>query len=246
MAAVRRDHGLVGLDFARPPRDLARPPGRVARGVDCGQSSTRTTSSDRCTCSPRPPSGSATYCIRVRQRSVGGTSSTTIGRSSPARRCSCSRTTVVFHARWAATSTCWRSHPPHAAGPAYGHAARRHPVDRGGQHRDRVAAPEAVPVAALGDLHDDPLARQGVAHEDDAVPSGLVGGDAGHAVTAVRDRADVDVVPRPHPRGAASGPLARASRGARAPTTHGRTLTGAPGGRRPAGAGSHRAAGRRP
>ena len=71
------------------------------------------------------------------------------------------------------------------------------PVGGGYVDADGVAAPEPVAVGALGDLDDDPLARQGVAHEHDA---GLRLGEPGDAVPAVGDGTHLDLEALPHPR----------------------------------------------
>ena len=82
-------------------------------------------------------------------------------------------------------------------------AGRGDAIGGGYVDADGVAAPEPVAVGALGDLHDHPLARQRMADEDDA---GVGLGEAGDAVPAVGDRADLDLEALPHPRAAAGAP----------------------------------------
>ena len=113
-----------------------------------------------------PPSGRWTYCIRLRQREPvgGGTSSTVTSRSSPASLESCSATTAAFSRRCSASVTCWKSQPPQAPGPAYGHGGR-HPVRGRVVHLDRVGPQE--PAVVLGDLRGHALPGQRVPDEDD-------------------------------------------------------------------------------
>ena len=77
---------------------------------------------------------------------------------------------------------------------------RGDPVRGRGQHLDGVSAPEAVAVRALGDLDDDPLARQRVSYEDHP-RLGL--GEPGDAVAAVGHRSDLGLEALPHPRATA-------------------------------------------
>ena len=65
----------------------------------------------------------ATYCIRARQASpsVGrprAPARPSTSRSMPASRDSCSSTTAALSRRCSARSTCWKSQPPQAPGPA--------------------------------------------------------------------------------------------------------------------------------
>ena len=90
------------------------------------QSSTATTSCERCLRRPGDPAGATAHCTRVRQSSPssgspGPTLSTVTSTSSPASRCSCSATTAALSLRWAGSATCWKSQPPHRSGPANGH-----------------------------------------------------------------------------------------------------------------------------
>ncbi len=145
----------------------------------------------------------------MRQRSVGGTSSTTTSQVEPGQALQL----LAHHGRLQAALR-GEVDVLEVAAAAGARARRTGTAPAPGRATavstdDGVAAPEAVALAALGDLHDDPLPGQGVPDEDDAVASGLVGGDAGHAVAAVGDRADLDLVARPDPGGSAGRPLPR-------------------------------------
>jgi hypothetical protein len=76
---------------------------------------------------------------------------------------------------------------------------RQHTIRRCHPDLDGVGAPERRALAGLGESREHPLARQGVADEDDATSAGAVRAgcpvvdriQAGHAVPAVRDGADL-------------------------------------------------------
>ena len=93
-------------------------------------------------------------------------------------------------------------------------ARGRDAAGSGLEHLDGVGAHEAVAHPPLGDPRDDALTGQRVAHEDDLA---LV---AGHAVTAVGHRPDVDG-PLPADERLAAGRRARGSgaRSQRSPRT---------------------------
>ena len=100
--------------------------GSRASGWAIRHVSTSTTSWERCLRRPLSPPGRWTYCIRVRQASPSwspGTGSTSTSRSSPANRVSCSSTTLALSLRCSASSTCWKSQPPHPPGCASGQGA---------------------------------------------------------------------------------------------------------------------------
>ena len=112
------------------------------------------------------------------------------GPSTPARRCSCSRSTAVFSSRWVGASACCQSQPPHPPARAHGHGAAD-PAGSGLEHRDRVGPAERT-AAVVGDDRVHPLARQRVPDEHDALAP-VVAPHARDAVAAVRDGADVQV-----------------------------------------------------
>ena len=93
--------------------------------VAMGHRSTGTRSWLRWRWRPTVPSASTAKPTRVRHPSPSGapgTSSTGTRRSRPARRDSCSATRSSLRRRWAGRATCWKSHPPHRPGPAWGQA----------------------------------------------------------------------------------------------------------------------------
>ena len=81
--------------------------------------------------------------------------------------------------------------PSAEAGAGHG-TRRRHPVGRRREDLHRVAAPEAIAVGALDDLHDGPFTGHGMADEHDPR---LRLGQPGDAMTAVSHRPDLDLEP---------------------------------------------------
>ena len=81
-------------------------------------------------------------------------------RSRPASRESCSATRSSFSRRWAGRATCWKSHPPHRPGPAWGHGG----ATRSGDASSTSTASARRNEDGLGgDPGPDPLARAGCA-----------------------------------------------------------------------------------
>ena len=140
---------------------------------------------------PGPPAAA-----RRRRRAPPRPSTST---SRPASRASCSRTTSALSARCRARSTCWKSQPPHGPGRRTGRAAGPGPGE-GSSTSTASARQNRSPSVPSVTSSDDPLARAARAGRRRPGPSG----EPGHAVAAVRDRADDRVVPLPHP-----GPPAR-------------------------------------
>ena len=144
---------------------------RSMPGAAMRQWSIATTSWERCRRRPGPPLGVD------RELDAGAPVEPVRRRRAPARRRRRRRgagqpvpaaraTTSALSARCAGSATCWKSQPPQSPGPAYGHGgATRSGEAR--QHRDGIRTDEPLTGAGLGDPGEHPLAREGVAHEED-------------------------------------------------------------------------------
>ena len=127
VTAIRASPGSLPVTTSSsdtPGHLAARAPVAATVGAATGQSSTRSSSCERCLRKPTAPSSSAASRTRVRQCSPPASPSTgctATVRSMPATRASCSATRKALSRRCAPCSTCWKSQPPHRPGPAWGH-----------------------------------------------------------------------------------------------------------------------------
>ena len=114
------------LDLGHPrPRRRQGAGRRHRRRWSTGHSSTCSTRCERCRRNPTAPLRSTAR--RTRRPPAEPVAAAlhrprpSISRSTPAIERRSSVTRSAFSRRWAPTSTCWKSHPPHRPGPAWGH-----------------------------------------------------------------------------------------------------------------------------
>ena len=166
----------------------ARAPVAATAGPAMGQSSTSSSSCERCWRKPTAPFPSTATRTRLRQCSPPTSPST--GSTSTERSMPATRLELLGHPERLQPALRAELHVLEvaaSAAPGAGvRARRRDPV--GGRRQDLHGVGPQVPGGRGGDQGDDPLTREGVAHEDDPP----VGGPA-HAAAAGGDGADLQL-----------------------------------------------------